>query len=48
MLLKQAIEEARAADARDVEAFGGHLEESRGGLRGAVRPTFDRFHVGTK
>ena len=26
MLLKQAIEEARAADARAVEAFGGHLE----------------------
>ncbi|KAB4605887.1 V-type ATP synthase subunit D, partial [Bacteroides thetaiotaomicron] len=27
MLLKQAIEEARAADARAVEAFGGHLEK---------------------
>ena len=26
MLLKQAIEEARAADARAVEAFGGHME----------------------
>jgi len=27
MLLKQAIEEQRAADARAVEAFGGHLED---------------------
>ena len=30
MLLKQAIEEARAQDARAVEAFGGHLEDQEG------------------
>lgn len=28
MLLKQAIEEQRAANARAIEAFGGHLEET--------------------
>ncbi len=27
MLLKEAIEEKREADARAVEAFGGHLED---------------------
>ena len=27
MLLKEAIEEKREADARAVEAFGGHLAE---------------------